>query len=207
MKKLLFVTLSVFMAMVWIAPQNAVAEKPIKIGVLVPLSGIVAQGGLEMKEGIEMAAKEKGKLLGRPIELVVEDTRIKPDVAVSKAEKLVFKDGCVALIGVFSSGVGLAIAKNIDRLNVPFLTTHVMTTKFYGLNKFVFRSGQLTERVADEVVAPGVTTPRKDSSSSPRKTVSRSTMKTMTRRPPKPPTGLPISARSRLRGPTVCTLP
>jgi branched-chain amino acid transport system substrate-binding protein len=96
-----------------------------------------------MKEGIEMAAKEKGKLLGRPIELVVEDTRVKPDVAVSKAEKLVFKDGCVALIGVFSSGVGLAIAKNIDRLNVPFLTTHVMTTQFYGLNKLVFRSGQL----------------------------------------------------------------
>jgi branched-chain amino acid transport system substrate-binding protein len=119
------------------------AQDPIKIGVLVPLSGIVAQGGVEMRDGIDMAAKEKKTILGRPIELLVEDTQIKPDVAVSKAEKLVFKDGAIALIGVFSSGVGLALAKNIDRLGVPFLTTHVMTTEFYGLHKWVFRCGQL----------------------------------------------------------------
>ena len=143
MKKLLVITLGVLMAVMMAAPQFAAAEKPIKIGVIVPLSGIVAQGGAEMRDGIAMAAKEKGTILGRPIQLIVEDTRIKPDVAVSKAEKLVFKDECVALIGVFSSGVGLAIAKNIDRLNVPFLTTHVMETKLYGLNKLVFRSGQL----------------------------------------------------------------
>ena len=124
-------------------PLNSVAEKPINIGVLVPLSGIVAQGGEEMKLGIQMAADEKKTILGRPINLIVEDTRVKPPVAVSKAEKLVFKDNCKALIGVFSSGVGLALAKNIDKLNVPFLTTHVMTTKFYGLNPLVFRSGQL----------------------------------------------------------------
>lgn len=143
MKKVLLTTLGVLTAVLFCMPLNANAEKPVKIGVLAPLSGIVAQGGVEMRDGIAMAAKDKGKLLGRPIELVVEDTQVKPDVAVSKAEKLVYKDGCVALIGVFSSGVGLAIAKNIDRLRVPFVTTHVMTTKFYGLNKYVFRSGQL----------------------------------------------------------------
>jgi len=115
----------------------------VKIGVLVPLSGVAAQGGLEMKMGIEMAAAEKKTLLGKPIELIVEDTQVKPPVAISKAEKLVFKDGCISLIGVFSSGVGLAIAKNIDKLKVPFLTTHVMTTEFYGLHKWVFRCGQL----------------------------------------------------------------
>jgi branched-chain amino acid transport system substrate-binding protein len=74
---------------------------------------------------------------------LVEDTQVKPPIAVTKAEKLVYKDGCKALIGVFSSGVGLALAKNIDKLNVPFVSTHVMTTEFYGLNPLVFRSGQL----------------------------------------------------------------
>jgi len=143
MKKLFVIAFCVFMAIFLLAPQNVAAKEPIKIGVLVPLSGIVAQGGQEMKMGIEMAAEEKGTILGRPIKLIVEDTRVKPPIAVTKAEKLVFKDGCKALIGVFSSGVGLALAKNIDRLNVPFLTTHVMTTKFYGIHKYVFRSGQL----------------------------------------------------------------
>ena len=135
--------LCVLMVMLFAIPMNAMAEKPINIGVLVPLSGIVAQGGEEMKMGIQMAAEEKKTILGRPINLIVEDTRVKPPIAVSKAEKLVFKDDCKALIGVFSSGVGLALAKNINKLNVPFLSTHVMTTKFYGLNPLVFRSGQL----------------------------------------------------------------
>lgn len=141
MKRLLVVTLTLLMAFMLAGP--ALAADPVKIGVLVPLTGIVANGGKEMKNGIDMAAKEKKTLLGRPIKLIVEDTRVKPAIAVSKAEKLVFQDGCKALIGVFSSGVGLALAKNIDKLNVPFLTTHVMTTALYGLNPLVFRSGQL----------------------------------------------------------------
>lgn len=143
MKKLMVVVLSVFVAFMAIIPNQAAAKDPVKIGVLVPLTGIVAQGGLEMKYGIEMAAEEKGTVLGRPIKLLVEDTQVKPPIAVTKAEKLVYKDDCKALIGVFSSGVGLALAKNIDKLNVPFLSTHVMTTKFYGLHPLVFRSGQL----------------------------------------------------------------
>ncbi len=143
MKRFITVSLSLMIAVLLFAPQHVFAEKPVKIGVLVPLTGIVAQGGLEMKYGIEMAAEEKGTVLGRPIELIVEDTRVKPPVAVTKAEKLVYKDGAKALIGVFSSGVGLALSKNLDKLNVPFVSTHVMTTKFYGLHPLVFRSGQL----------------------------------------------------------------
>jgi len=143
MKKAMLVFLSVVLAAALFVPFQAAAKEPVKIGVLVPLTGIVAQGGLEMKYGIEMAAAEKGTVLGRPIELLVEDTQVKPPIAVTKAEKLVYKDGCKALIGVFSSGVGLALAKNIDKLNVPFVSTHVMTTEFYGLNPLVFRSGQL----------------------------------------------------------------
>ncbi|RJX33672.1 MAG: ABC transporter substrate-binding protein [Desulfarculus sp.] len=141
MKRILVLSLSVALALAWGLP--ALAAAPVKIGVLVPLTGIVANGGMEMKNGIDMAAKDKKTLLGRPIQLVVEDTQVKPAVAVSKAEKLVFQEKSVALIGVFSSGVGLALAKNIAKLNVPFLTTHVMTTAFYGLNPLVFRSGQL----------------------------------------------------------------
>jgi branched-chain amino acid transport system substrate-binding protein len=141
MKKLSICVVALTLCLGLCAP--AAAADPIKIGVLVPLTGIVANGGKEMHNGIDMAAKEKKTINGRPIELVVEDTRVKPQIAVQKAEKLVFKDKCVALVGVFSSGVGLALAKNIDKLNVPFVSTHVMTTKFYGLHPLVFRSGQL----------------------------------------------------------------
>ncbi len=158
MKRFLVISLSVLLALAVALP--ALAADPVKIGVLVPLTSIVANGGKEMKNGIDMAAKDKKTILGRPIKLIVEDTRVKPAVAVSKAEKLVFQDKAVALVGVFSSGVGLALAKNIGKLNVPFLSTHVMTTKFYGLNPLVFRSGQLAnDQTAVGNVAGIVATP------------------------------------------------
>ena len=71
MKKVIMVSLSVVLAVMMFVPCQAIAKDPVKIGVLVPLTGIVAQGGLEMKYGIEMAAAEKGTVLGRPIELLV----------------------------------------------------------------------------------------------------------------------------------------
>lgn len=119
------------------------AEEPVRIGVLVPLSGIAAQGGAEIRDGILMAKEEKGTLLGRPIELVVEDTQANPEVGVRKAEKLVFQDGAKALLGVFSSAVALAVARHAEKLKVPFLTTHAMTTELYGIHPLVFRCGQL----------------------------------------------------------------
>jgi branched-chain amino acid transport system substrate-binding protein len=144
MKKALLITfLSLLMAALLAGPQNAAAKKPIKIGVLVPLTGIVAQSAVEQRDGVLMAVKEKGTILGRPIQIIVEDTRLKPDVAVSKAEKLVYKDGCVALNGFHSSGVALAVAKHIPKLKVPMMVTASMTTKLYGLHKWVFRCGQL----------------------------------------------------------------
>ncbi|MGW8187580.1 MAG: ABC transporter substrate-binding protein, partial [Desulfobacterales bacterium] len=76
MKKAMLVFLSVVLAAALSVPFQAAAKEPVKIGVLVPLTGIVAQGGLEMKYGIEMAAAEKGTVLGRPIELLVEDTQV-----------------------------------------------------------------------------------------------------------------------------------
>ncbi|MBT7628574.1 MAG: branched-chain amino acid ABC transporter substrate-binding protein, partial [Desulfobacula sp.] len=55
MKRFITVSLSLMIAVLLFAPQQVFAAKPVKIGVLVPLTGIVAQGGLEMKYGIEMA--------------------------------------------------------------------------------------------------------------------------------------------------------
>ena len=146
-KQKIFLTILISISLTFLstAPSIGESKKPIKIGVLLPLSGVIAQSGVESRDGIEMAAREKGTILGRPIELIVEDTQVKPDVGVSKAEKLVHKDGCVALLGIISSGVALAVGQNIERLKVPLLVTGSMTTKLYSFHKWVFRSGQLID--------------------------------------------------------------
>ncbi len=74
MKRFITIAFSLMIAVILLAPQQVLAKKPVKIGVLVPLTGIVAQGGLEMKYGIEMAAEKKETVLERPIKLFVEDT-------------------------------------------------------------------------------------------------------------------------------------
>jgi branched-chain amino acid transport system substrate-binding protein len=147
MKKLAFISVVALVFGVLFVDGYAVAQdkKPIKIGVPMTLSGMAAQVGVDNRNGIVLAAKHKKTILGRPIELIIEDVEGKPEVGVRKAEKMVFKDGCVAILGVAFSGVGLAIAGEAGKLGVPFLTTNVMTPKFYGMHKYVFRCGQLAD--------------------------------------------------------------
>lgn len=147
MKKWVFILVGALVGGALFAYGSAVAQekKPVKIGVPITLSGMAAQVGVDNRNGIVLAAKHKKTVLGRPIELIIEDEEGKPEVGVRKAEKLVFKDGCIALLGVAFSGVGLAIAGEAGKLGVPFLTTNVMTPKFYGIHKYVFRCGQLAD--------------------------------------------------------------
>ncbi len=137
--------LSLLAIAVLLVPTAASAKEPIKIGVPMTLVGIAAQVGIDNKNGIMLAAKQKKTLLGRPIKLIIEDVEGKSEIGIRKAEKLVFKDKVVAILGVAFSGVGLAIAGEMDRLKVPFLTANVMTPKFYGISKYVFRAGQLAD--------------------------------------------------------------
>lgn len=145
MKKSLVFFLSLLMVLTLTLPGTPRAAEPIKIGVPMTLVGIAAQVGIDNRNGIQLAAKHKGTIMGRPIQLVIEDVEGKSEIGIRKAEKLVFKDKVVALLGVAFSNVGLAIAGEMDRLNVPFLTTNVMTPKFYGMHPLLFRCGQLAD--------------------------------------------------------------
>jgi len=147
MKKIILITVALFICSLTLNFGSAIAQekKPIKIGVPMTLSGMAAQVGVDNRNGIVLAAKHKKTILGRPIELLIEDEEGKPEVGVRKAEKMVYKDGVVALLGVAFSGVGLAIAEAADKMKIPFLTTNVMTPKLYGISKYVFRCGQLAD--------------------------------------------------------------
>ncbi len=91
------------------APFAARAAGPIKIGVLLPLSGNFAVLGQQALTGMKIYLDQVGNKAGdNPIELLVEDSQGKPDVAVTKARKLVQGEGAQVLTGVVSSGVALA---------------------------------------------------------------------------------------------------
>ena len=75
---------------------------------------MAAQLGIDNRNGILLAAKHKGTILGQPIQIITEDDEGQSEAGIRKAEKLVFKDKVVALTGVTVANVGQAIAGEAD---------------------------------------------------------------------------------------------
>jgi branched-chain amino acid transport system substrate-binding protein len=86
------------------------ASKPLKIGVLLPYSDIYAVLGESITEAMKMYFESVGNEAGgRKIELITEDTEIKPDIGLQKARKLVEQDQVDLVAGLVSSGVANAV--------------------------------------------------------------------------------------------------
>lgn len=99
-------------------------SKPIKVGVILPLTGKHAKFGEIEKQSFEMAAEEinaNGGVNGRKIELLIEDTQGKPDVGRSAVEKLITQDKVVIIGGGYSSSVTYAAAGVALNKGFPFL--------------------------------------------------------------------------------------
>ena len=102
------------------------SKDPVKIGVILPLSGTSAYDGESAKDGVEAAAKvinDNGGILGgRQIELVIEDSATDPAQAASAAEKLVGKDQVVALVGAFNSSSTGAVMPIAAKYEIPLVS-------------------------------------------------------------------------------------
>ena len=131
----------------------AIAADPIKIGVTIAQSppGSVSQG-TQVKDGVEVAAKminDAGGVLGRPIELVFEDTQGIPEKARAAVEKLITRDKVVAIVGEHQSSAVLAGMEVAHRYHVPYINTNgwsdAIREKGYPE---VFNPGNYNSRVA-----------------------------------------------------------
>src|SRR3984885_14927165 len=110
-------------ASVGVAPwRNARAQSgPIKIGLLAPLTGVVASGGKEMVEGVQFYLDSvKSQVAGRKVELVIEDDASNPDTALQKARRLVEQGNCHMLIGNLLANTGLAVANYVKGTGTPY---------------------------------------------------------------------------------------
>jgi branched-chain amino acid transport system substrate-binding protein len=104
---------------------QAFAQQTIKIGLVQPLTGSVAYNGTADVAGSKQAVDErnaKGGVLGKKIELVIEDGQCKPANSVNAAEKLIQKDKVVALSGAFCSSATAAIIPVAEKYKMPLIT-------------------------------------------------------------------------------------
>src|SRR5260370_1258524 len=100
------------------------AQETIKIGVIQPLTGSVAYNGTTDVNGSKLALDEinaKGGVLGKKLELVVEDGQCRPANSVNAAEKLIQRDKVVAISGAFCSSSTLPV--------MPVVANYKLLTK------------------------------------------------------------------------------
>ena len=110
----------------------AAAQEPIRVGFLGPLSGIFAQAGKDMLDGLKLGLEQAGaQAAGRKIELHEEDTEGNPATAQAKYRKLVAQDKIHVLTGVLLVNIGYGLVPPIERDRLPslFLTTPDDLTK------------------------------------------------------------------------------
>ena len=112
----------------------------LKVGVLLPRSGVQAGIGQDCQRGVEITAGIL-KELGLPdLAIMNGDTESSPDVARSRAERLI-SEGAQLLVGAFDSGQSTAIAQVAEQKGIPFIINIAaappITEQGY---KFVFRN-------------------------------------------------------------------
>lgn len=104
---------------------GAQAQETVKIGLIQPLTGSVAYNGTTDVNGSKLALDEinaKGGVLGKKLELVIEDGQCKPANSVNAAEKLIQRDKVAALSGAFCSSATLAVMPVAANYKIPLVT-------------------------------------------------------------------------------------
>lgn len=125
---------------------KVVAADPIKIGVLLPLTGSNAPYGQIQKKSALMAAGEinaTGGINGKKIELIIADTQGNPDAGRAAIEQLIRRDQVPVIGGGFSSSVTWATISIAQQNKIPFLVNSAAADKITEQSwEYIFRLNQ-----------------------------------------------------------------
>ncbi|HZC99468.1 MAG TPA: ABC transporter substrate-binding protein [Actinomycetes bacterium] len=102
--------------------SEAGSGEPIRIGALTSLTGNFTPWGVQVRDGMQLAVNEineAGGVDGRMLALVVADDQSNAEEGGRALERLIERDGVVAVGGIISSDVGLATARIAEQNKVP----------------------------------------------------------------------------------------
>lgn len=122
--------------------QTTKPAETIKIGVIVPLTGNAGVLGDYALKGVQLAVDEqnaKGGLLGKKIELDIQDSKGDPKEGVAVVKNMLAKEQKPFLIYSIVSGVTLALKPETEKNNI-LLMSAVGTDKFLENSRFTIRN-------------------------------------------------------------------
>src|ERR1700683_3454864 len=116
---------------------KARGETPVRIGMVDPLTGVYAAIAQGEVVGAKFATEElnkKGGILGRPVELLVEDSANDVGTGVQKARKLIDRDQVSFIIGDVNSGIAIAMAQVTSEKKTLHIVSGGHTNGITGAN-------------------------------------------------------------------------
>ena len=121
-------------------PEPA-APKPVRIGLLIPLTGGAASYGQNARKAAELAVREHAaRPAAVPVELRIEDSRGEAGPGVSAATKLVNLDRVVGIVGCVTSGVTMAVAPLANEWQIPIVSPGASSPNVTAAGEYVFRT-------------------------------------------------------------------
>jgi branched-chain amino acid transport system substrate-binding protein len=117
------------------------AQPPIRIGASLSLTGSYAAPGQNQHRGYQLCVKhtnEKGGLLGRKLELVVEDDQSQAATAIRIYEKLITQEKVDLVLGPYGSPMVEPAANVTEKYRMPMVAATGATTSIFKGRKFVF---------------------------------------------------------------------
>lgn len=116
-----------------LAATTALAQQPVKIGMVTTLSGPGGYLGQDIRDAFKLAIDMNGgKLGGVPVELVVEDDALKPGQGKQIAEKMLKTDGIKIMTGIVFSNVAGATVPDIVDAGALYVSPNAAPSNFAG---------------------------------------------------------------------------
>jgi branched-chain amino acid transport system substrate-binding protein len=133
-------------------PWQASAAEPVKIGLVLPMSGPFAAYGQQIENGVRLYLKQHGDTYaGRKVELLVkDDTGVAPEISKRVAQELVVGDRVDILAGFGLTPSAFAVAPIATEAKKPMIVLNAATSAVTTKSDYIIR----TSMTLPQVTAP-----------------------------------------------------
>ncbi|HLX24662.1 MAG TPA: ABC transporter substrate-binding protein, partial [Usitatibacter sp.] len=142
-------------------PFTARAADPVRIGLILPLTGPFASTGRQVESAVKLYMAKRGDTVaGQKLELLVRDDTSTPDTTKRLAQELISRDKAAFIAGFGLTPLALATAPVATEAKVPMIVMCAATSIVPQKSPFIVRSGftvpQITWPIADWGARQGI---------------------------------------------------
>ncbi len=126
-----------------VLPSIGHAAEPLKVGLIVPMSGPFASTGRQIEAAVKLYMQQNGSVAGgRPVEIILKDDGgVAPDITKRLAQELVSRDKVQVLAGFGLTPLAFAAAPVATQAKVPMIVMAAATSVIPQRSPYIVRTG------------------------------------------------------------------